>query len=166
VKLSVVSAASLWLALAIIFQPALVHASKPTNIREWYQYVKVTAKKYNIDPNLCAALAAGESGKGNQEVRFCWVANGKYHGPYNLHRSFLKEWDITDWRVNTEVGIRTLANKIRKYGGLRNALRHYNTDDKGKKFDGYINNIRRLQRQYKKRMVFVELRNYALRMAK
>ena len=60
----------------------------------------------------------------------------------------------------------TLAHKIRKYGSLRSALRHYNTDDKGKKFEGYVNNIRRLQRQYKKRMVFVEMRNYALRMVR
>jgi soluble lytic murein transglycosylase-like protein len=173
VKLCTSPAAGLWLALLLTLLPTVSNASpltRPT-MNQWYAYVKVVAKKYNLDPNLCAALAAGESGIKNQEVRFCWVGksrkypDGLYHGPYNLHRCFLDRWDITDWRVNTEVGIRTLAHRLKEYNGnLRSALRHYNTDDKGKKFDGYVANIKRLQRQYKKRRVFVdELRNYALR---
>ena len=125
-------------------------------MQEWYTYVKVTAKKYNLDPNLCAALAAGESGKGKEEVRFCWVARGKYHAPYNLYRGALRRWDITDWKVNTEVGIMTLANKIRKYGSLRAALRKYNTGDGPAQFNRYVKNIKRIEQQYKDRKIFAE----------
>ena len=123
-------------------------------MQEWYAHVKVTAKKYNLDPNLCAALAAGESGKGNQEVRFCWVGGGKYLGPYNLYHGTVKKYNVTDWKSCTEVGVMLLSNKLKRYGSLWNALRHYNTDDKGKKFESYVNNIRRLQRQYEKRRIF------------
>jgi soluble lytic murein transglycosylase-like protein len=134
-------------------------------MQEWYAYVKLMANKYELDPNLCAALAAGESGKGNQEVRFCWVAGGKYHGPYNLWRGALKKYDITDWRVNTEVGIRRLANLLKSHGmNLHAALKHYNTDDKGRKYDRYVANIKRLQKQYKKRMVFIDFTDYAMGM--
>ena len=136
-------------------------------MREWYAHVKVTAKKYNLDPNLCAALAAGESGIGNKEVRFSWVGYGKYLGPYNLHYSVVERYKVTDWKSCTEVGIMLLSNKLNKYRSLRNALRHYNTDDKGKKFDDYVGNIKRLQKQYKKRGVFIdEPRNYSLKMTK
>ena len=131
-------------------------------MQEWYAYVKQMAKKYNLDPNLCAALAAGESGLGKEEVRFCWVCNGKYHAPYNLHEDFLKKWDITDWRVNTEVGIMTLAHKIKKFGSLWGALRHYNTGDSPKDFERYYNNILRLQYRYKKRGIFDDHRFLAM----
>jgi hypothetical protein len=158
--------------LLLILQPisAFGQSQEPT-LQKWYQYVKLMADKYDLDPNLCAALAAGESGKGKKEVRFCWVGKtkkypeGRYHGPYNLWRGALKKYDITDWRVNTEVGIRRLASLLKSHGGnLHAALRHYNTDDKGKKYDRYVANIRRLQRQYKSRMVFVDFRDYALAM--
>jgi len=109
-----------------------------------------------MDPNLCAALAAGESGKGKEEVRFGPVCRGKYYAPYNIHRSALSKWNIANWQVNTEVGIMLLAEKLKRSGGnLHSALRTYNTDDKGKKFDNYINNIRRLRKGYEKRGVFV-----------
>jgi hypothetical protein len=132
-------------------------------MQEWYAYVQQMAKKYKLDPNLCAALAAGESGKGGQEVRFCWVGHGKYHAPYNLYRGFLKKWDITDWRVNTEVGIMTLAHKIEKYGSLRAALRKYNTGDGSAQFNKYFKNILRLKQQYKDRKVFEDRPAYARR---
>lgn len=136
-------------------------------MNQWYAHVKVMAKKYNLDPNLCAALAAGESGYKGEEVRFCWVGGGRWHGPYNLARCFFRYGDITDWRVNTELGIAALARKLEKYGTLWNALRHYNTGDKGKKFKSYVNNIKRLQRQYEKRGVFVEPpKNYSLKMTR
>ena len=149
--------------LFLTLQPISAMPAQQPTMRQWYAHVKVMASKYNLDPNLCAALAAGDSGIGNQEVRFCWVGYGKYHGPYNLHRCFLKKWDITDWRINTEVGIRRLAELMKSHNGnLHSALHHYNTDDKGRRYDRYIANIRRLQKQYKKRGVFKEMRNYAL----
>jgi hypothetical protein len=123
-------------------------------MQEWYAYVKVVAKKYKLDPSLCAALAAGESGYKGEEVRFCWVGGGKYHGPYNLARCFLKKWDITDWKVNTEVGIMTLRNKLDEWGNLHDALRHYNTGDSPAQFEKFYNNIKRLWRQYEKRGIF------------
>lgn len=125
-------------------------------MQEWYAYVQQMAKKYNLDPNLCAALAAGESGKGKEEVRFCWVGYGKYHGPYNLARCFFKYGDITDWRKNTELGIMALASKLEKWGSLRAALRHYNTGDGPTQFNKYFKNILRLEQQYKDRKVFEE----------
>lgn len=151
--------------LLTILPTTAASRSTPT-LQEWYRYVKVVADKYNLDPNLCAALAAGESGLGNQEVRFCWVGNGKYLGPFNLCRGVVKRYGVTDWKSCTEIGIMLLSHKLKKYGSLWNALRHYNTDDKGKKFDNYVNNIRRLQRRYKQRKVFVEMKNYALRMGR
>ena len=123
-------------------------------MQEWYQCVKENADKNNLDPNLCAALAAGESGIGRKEIRCCWLGYGQYHGPYNLCRGAFKYGDITDWRENTRIGIMLLANKLKKYGSLHAALRHYNTGDKGKKFESYVNNIKRLQRQYKERGIF------------
>jgi soluble lytic murein transglycosylase-like protein len=135
-------------------------------MQEWYAYVKVTAEEFKLDPNLCAALAAGESGKGKEEVRFCWVGGGKYHGPYNLARCFLKYGNITDWKVNTRLGIATLAHKLKKYGSLWNALRHYNTGDGPAQFERYYRNIERLRQRYKERKVFEEPRNFALRMTK
>ena len=126
-------------------------------MQEWYSHVKITAKKYNLDPNLCAALAAGESGKGKKEVRFGPVCNGKYYAPYNIHRSALKKWNIADWKINTEVGIMLLSRKLKKAdGNLWKALRTYNTGDRGKKYNNYIKNIKRLQSMYKKRKVFDE----------
>ena len=126
-------------------------------MQEWYAHVKVTAKKYGLDPNLCAALAAGESGYKGEEVRFGWVGGGKYCGPYNLARCFLDRWDITDWKVNTEVGIMTLHNKLKKYGTLWNALRHYNTGDSPAQFERFFRNIEKLRRQYKERKIFDDL---------
>lgn len=123
-------------------------------MQEWYQLVKVCAKEFNLDPNLCAALAAGESGIGGQEVRFCWVSHGKYLAPYNLHKSVVKRYGVTDWKSCTKVGIMLLANKLEKYGSLWAALRHYNTDDGPREFEGYYNNIKRLKRWYEKRRVF------------
>ena len=124
-------------------------------MQEWHSYVKVIAKKYKLDPNLCAALAAGESGKGKKEVRFGPVCNGKYYAPYNIHESALKKWNITNWKVNTEVGIMLLSNKLKRANGnLWIALRTYNTGDKGKKYNSYINNIKRLQNLYKERGIF------------
>jgi len=144
--------------LLITIQPMLAHASQivttPT-MQEWYQHVKLTAKKYKLDPNLCAALAAGESGIGNQIVRFGPVCDGKFYAPYNIYRGALKKWDIADWRVNTEVGIMLLANKLEDHNNnLRAALRTYNTGDKGKKFDAYVNNIKRLQKWFKEKKTF------------
>lgn len=151
--------------MLLTIQPILAHASpvitttRPT-MQEWYTYVKQTAKEYNLDPNLCAALAKGESGTKEEEVRFCWVSNGKYHGPYNLARCFLKQWDITDWKVNTRVGIMTLAHKIKKYGSLRAALRKYNTGDSPAQFNSYFNNILKLQGQYEARKIFAAKLTY------
>jgi hypothetical protein len=125
------------------------------------------AIRYGMDPNLCAALAAGESGKGKEEVRFCWVGGGRWHGPYNLARCFLDRWDITDWRVNTEVGIMTLSNKIKKHGSLRAALRKYNTGDGPAQFERYVRHIEQLRKQYKARRIFDdEPKNFALKMTK
>ena len=155
--------------LLLTLQPILAHAShstRPTNIQEWYDHVKVTAKMYNLDPNLCAALAAGESGKGKEEVRFCWVGRGKWHAPYNLHRGALKYGDITNWKINTEMGILTLYNKLIKYGSLWNALRHYNTGDGPTQFKRYYYNIERLRKGYKDRKVFDEHRYIALKITK
>lgn len=123
-------------------------------MQEWYQHVKEVAKEFNLDPNLCAALAAGESGIGGKEVRFCWVGGGKYLGPYNLHRDVVKKYGVTDWKSCTKVGIMLLSNKLKKYGSLWSALRHYNTGDQGKEFEKYVNNIKRLRAWYKKRKVF------------
>lgn len=131
-------------------------------MQEWYAHVKVMAKKYNLDPNLCAALAAGESGLGKEEVRFGWVGGGKYCGPYNLARCFLDRWDITDWRVNTEVGIMTLRKKLNEWGNLHDALRHYNTGDSPAQFERFYNNIKRLWRQYEKRGIFEDRPTLAL----
>jgi len=150
--------------LLLIFNPFTADASPSTRptLQEWYAYVRMVAGKYNLDPNLCAALAAGESGLGNQEVRFCWVGGGKYHGPYNLARCFLSQWDITDWKVNTEVGIATLYNKLKKYGSLWQALRNYNTGDSPAQFEKFYNNILRLWRQYKERKIFDDLPKVAV----
>jgi len=129
-------------------------------MQEWYAFVKETAKEYKIDPNLCAALAAGESGYGDQEVRFGPVCDGKYYAPYNLHYSAFKKWNIANWKVNTKVGIWRLSELLKSHNGnLHAALQHYNTDDKGEKYDGYVANIKKLQRQYKKRRVFAEPSN-------
>ena len=125
------------------------------------------AKKYNVDPNLCAALAAGESGKGKEEVRFGPVCKGKYYAPYNIYYGSLKKWNIADWKVNTEVGIMLLSNKLkRNNNNLHAALRTYNTDDKGKKFDNYVKNIRRLQQKYKDRKVFEKGENEPIKISK
>jgi hypothetical protein len=123
-------------------------------MQEWYAHVKQVAKEYNLDPNLCAALAAGESGIGGKEVRFCWVGGGKYYAPYNLHFDVVRRYGVTDWKSCTRVGIMLLANKLKKYGSLWAALRHYNTGDKGKKFDDYVRNIENLRDRYKKRKIF------------
>ncbi len=131
-------------------------------MQEWYAYVKHCAKMYNLDPNLCAALAAGESGYEEEEVRFGWVGGGKYYAPYNICRSGVRKYHITDWKSCTEVGIMLLARKLRKANGnLHVALRTYNTGDKGKDYDRYVSNIRKLCRQYKKRGVFEEPNFYA-----
>jgi hypothetical protein len=149
-------ATALWLITLLTLQPILANASQSTRptMCEWYQHVKVTAKKYNLDPNLCAALAAGESGIGKQEVRFCWVSKGKYRAPYNLCRGAFKYGDITNWKINTDIGIMLLANKLEKYKTLHAALKKYNTGDKGKKFDNYVKNIKRLTKSYKDRKIF------------
>lgn len=134
-------------------------------MQEWYAYVKVCAKKHKLPPSLCAALAAGESGYGEEEVRFGWVGGGKYYAPYNICRSGVRKYNITDWKSCTEVGIMLLANKLKDANGnLHAALRTYNTGDKGKDYDRYVNNIRKLRKQYEKRKVFEdEPRNLALK---
>ena len=154
--------------LMLILQPTAANASPSTRptMREWYAHVKVVAEKYGMDPYLCLALAAGESGKGKEEVRFCWVGGGRFHGPYNIHRGALNRWDITNWRVNTEVGIMSLANHLREQGSLRGALRKYNTGDSPSQFDRFYRNILRLKRLYENRMVFFEPTNLALKMTK
>lgn len=90
----------------------------------------------------------GESGKGKKPIRFGWVGYGTYCAPYNLHKCFAGppwNWDIEDWRVNTEKGIAALAHHLKKSkGNLRGALRKYNTTDKGKKFNDYCNHIKSL----------------------
>lgn len=156
--------------LLLTLSPTAANASpstRPTNMREWYDHVKVIAKKYNLDPYLCLALAAGESGKGKEEVRFCWVGGGRWHGPYNIARCFSKKWDIADWKVNTEVGIMTLHNKLKEHGTLWKALRHYNTGDGPAQFNRFFYNILRLKHKYEERRIYEPvLRNHALKMTR
>ena len=118
-------------------------------MQEWNRYVEAMAEKYNVDKYLCLALAETESSGKGERIRFGKISK-TYYGPFGIHKCFLKKWDIADWKVNTEVGIRALAGHIKRQGSLHGALKKYNTGDKGVKFEGYVNKIKNLQRKYKR----------------
>ena len=131
-------------------------------MQEWYDFVKVTAEKYGMDPYLCVALAETESSLGRNRVRFGPMGRGTYYGPFGIHKCFLSKWDIADWKVNTEVGISSLAKHIRKQGSLVGALKKYNTEYQ----PAYYQRIKSLKNKYKKERIFEHPRNLALQMTK
>ena len=155
--------------MLLTLQPVLANASpstRPTNMQEWYDHVRVIAEKYGMDPYLCLALAEAESSGKGERVRFGKMGK-TYYGPFGIHKCFLNKWDIDDWKVNTEVGIRALSNHIHKQRSLEGALRKYNTGDGPAQFHRYIQRIKQLRRKWQSEKIFYsEPRNYALRMAK
>lgn len=92
---------------------------RPT-IPEFEQYVKQVSQKYGMDPAVSLALAEVESSKDKQRFRFGRV--GRYWLPFGIHKDCAKGHDLSDWRVNTEVGIRAIA----RYKDLRKSLKKYN----------------------------------------
>lgn len=122
-------------------------------MQEWYQYVGVMAEKYKVDKYLCLALAETESSKWGNRVNFGWISK-TYCGPFGIHKCFSGPpwyWDIADWKVNTEVGIKALSNHLRRANGnLHKALKKYNTGDRGAKFERYVKRIKNLQAKYKR----------------
>lgn len=90
-------------------------------IGQWVILVKAVAEKYGVDPNFALAVFECESSK--KEVRFRFGKVGKYWLPAGIHQCFESRWDLSDLRVNTEVGIRALARYGKDY---RRSLKRYN----------------------------------------
>jgi len=124
------------------------------------------AEKYDVDKNLCLALAETESSGKGERIRFGQISK-TYYGPFGIHKCFLKKWNIVDWKVNTEVGIRALSGHLyRANGNLHNALKKYNTGDKGEKYNKYVRRIKNLKKQYEKENVFKKGDNEPIKISK
>jgi len=76
--------------------------------------------KYGVDPNFALAVAECESSSKGTRFRFGKV--GKYWLTMGIHQCFEGRWNLRDWKVVTEVGIRALS----RYKDKRKALKKYN----------------------------------------
>jgi hypothetical protein len=112
----------------------------------WLAWVALCAEKYGVDPYDCLGVAGAESSIGEAEFRFGKMGRGTYYGPFGIHKCFLKKWQIDDPFVNTEVGIRALA----QYKDLRRSLKKYNTEFN----EAYFKRVIFLSRKYRQQRVF------------
>ena len=119
--------------------------------RDFLVLVKAYSLAYHMDPYLMAALAETEGSGHGQRFRFGRV--GRYWLPFGIYHG---------WKVpradtpggNAEAGIKAMARHLRKYGSLRVALAHYNTGDKGERFERYYKRVLYLARQNRDAWIF------------
>jgi soluble lytic murein transglycosylase-like protein len=111
--------------------------SYPDSIQRWCIIVETQAQKYNLDPNLIAAVMLEESG-GNPSayspsgavglmqvmpsdgLAADFTCNGN---PCFASRPTTAE--LMDPEFNISYGVRMLAGLVQKYGNLRDALKAY-----------------------------------------
>jgi hypothetical protein len=118
-----------------------ISSSFPDSIRQWDNLIGSTASKYDLDPNLIAAVMLQESG-GNADAYSDSGAVGLmqvmprdgiaasficYAGPCFKHRPSGEELFQPDF--NVEYGARMLAGLIQQYGNVRDALKAYGPMD-------------------------------------
>ena len=118
---------------------------------DWLTLVKAYSLAYKVDPNLTYALARIEGNDKHGRLRF--GLHGRYYLPFGIekHCNVPRAWTPGG---NAEGGIKAIARHLRRYGDLKTALRHYNTGDKGRKFDRYYQDIVALRNQHEREGVF------------
>jgi len=107
-------------------------------------WITACAQVHGVDPHFARAVAIVESrapGGGELSMRCGPLGrSGKYHGPFAIHRDFLKRWPIDDPFVNVEVGVKALRGQDR-----RRVLKRYNSSFT----EAYYREIRRIERRLK-----------------
>jgi len=125
----------------------------PPDIQQWCPLIQAYAAKYDIDPNLVAAVMLQESG-GNPKAYSHSGAVGLLqvmprdgiaanfmckNGPCFANRPGMEE--LFDPQFNIEYGVRLLANLIQKKGSLRDGLKAYGPMDVGYRYADIVLNI-------------------------
>jgi len=109
----------------------------PERVLQWCQLITTYTNKYNLDPNLIAAVMLQESG-GNPQAYSSSGAVGLMQimprdglaaafmcssGPCFAKRPTIQ--DLQDPEFNINYGTRMLASLLDKYGNIRDALKAY-----------------------------------------
>ncbi|MBN1536771.1 MAG: transglycosylase SLT domain-containing protein [Anaerolineales bacterium] len=118
-------------------QQNVISAKFPASIQRWKTLIEMTAKKYNLDPNLIASLILIESAGDPQAISSSGAVGLIQIMPRDgIAASFLcmnrpcfhnrptKE-ELLEPEFNLDYGIELLINLLHQYGDLRDALFHY-----------------------------------------
>lgn len=108
-------------------------------MQDFFVLVHAYSSAYGVDPHLALALAEAESSLGKQRFRF--GRHGNYLLPFGIFVG-CKVPRADTLGGNTEAGVKALARHLRKAkGNLYEALKKYNTGDKGAKYDRYYHRV-------------------------
>jgi soluble lytic murein transglycosylase-like protein len=136
-----------------------VNSSYPEKILQWCQLISRYASKYNLDPNLIAALILQESG-GNPQAYSPSGAVGLMQvmpndglaagfmcptGPCFAKRPSIQE--LQDPEFNIDYGVRMLAALVNKYGNIRDGLKAYGPGNVGYY---YVNKVMAIYNNYRR----------------
>lgn len=125
----------------------------PAEIQQWCRLIEASATKYDIDPNLVAAVMLQESG-GNPNAYSHSGAVGLmqvmprdgiatnfmcHNGPCFANRPSMEE--LFDPQFNIDYGVRLLSNLIQKRGSVREGLKAYGPMDVGYRYADIVLNI-------------------------
>jgi soluble lytic murein transglycosylase-like protein len=135
-----------------------INSSYPDKILQWCQLITKYTTKYNLDPNLIAALILQESG-GNPQAYSSSGAVGLMQvmpndglaagfmcptGPCFAKRPGTQE--LQDPEFNIDYGTRMLASLVDKYGNIQDALKAYGPGNVGYY---YVNKVMAIYDNYR-----------------
>lgn len=138
--------------------PCTISKSYPDSIQQWCGLIERYSRQYGLDPNLVSAVMLQESaGKADAYSKSGAVGlmqvmprDGKaatfmcINGPCFADRPSSQE--LFDPEFNIAYGTRMLADLIRRFGNVRDALKAYGPKDVGYYYADIVLNIHRSNR--------------------
>lgn len=139
----------------VVLHTTVISSKYPESVRRWDSLIREKAQKFNIDPNLIAALILQESGGDSsaysssgavglmQIMPRDGIASSFTCGDHPCFQNRPSMQELYDPEFNIEYGIRFLAGLINKHGSIREALYHYGPYDVGYRYADIVLNIYR-----------------------
>lgn len=129
----------------------------PASIQQWKMIIEKYAERYQLDPNLIAAVMLQESGGDPQIISSSGavglmqvmprdgIAASFYCGAIACFTNRPTIKDLSEPEFNVDFGSRMLSNLIKKEGSVRQALLRYGPFDTGY---GYADTVLSLYKHY------------------
>ena len=127
--------------------------SYPDSIHQWEDEIRSAASRYNLDPNLIAAVMLQESGGnpdaysysgavGLMQVMPCdGIAAGFFCGASPCFKNRPTRAELFNPEFNVDYGARMLAGLIQKHENARDALKAYGPMDMAYEYADIVLNI-------------------------